>query len=260
MATVKISALPAAAALVGPEDVPIVQGGATVRTSAADIAALAPAGPTLPLAITEGGSGQTTAQLALDAYFASVAKGVLMVGDGTHITAVPILADGDVLTLSAAAPHGMVFAPPAAAAIAIGGTVTGATAGYMLFVGAGPVLAQAAALQWDGVNAGIVVASPGWANGGIHLTGPSYDLKLNAGDAANITGGAFSVRIIPAAAGCASFSNGVTTVNILNGGDTITYGPGTPANWLAAPPTDVWIALDRVTQWIATNFPLLPSP
>jgi hypothetical protein len=114
MASVKISALPVAALLVGGEELPVVQTGATKRTTAQDIANLAPAGPALPLSIGQGGSGQITAQLALDAFFAGVGKGVLQVGDGAHNTALAAPALGQVLTGDPAQVHGMHWtAPPA---------------------------------------------------------------------------------------------------------------------------------------------------
>lgn len=128
MATVKISALPGAGPLVGPEEVPLVQGGVTAKTTAQDIANLAAAPPSLPLSLAQGGTGETTAQLALDALFAGVGKGTIIVGDGTHNTPVAVGANGDVLTADNTQPNGVKWAAAAAGGVTdvngIAGSVT----------------------------------------------------------------------------------------------------------------------------------------
>jgi hypothetical protein len=260
MSTKKISGLPVAAALVGPEDVPIVQGGATVRTTAADIAALAPAGPVLPLAIAQGGTGQITRQLALDALFGGVAKGSLWLGDGAHITALPVGADGTVLTAASGQPKGVQWTAPVAAALTIGQAIVGGTAGRLLIEGAGPVLSDTANLTWGvaGNNLSVTAAT---GNPAISITA--------GGDAANILQAGIGTRFhsgpgtdcqLATPTTASIFTDGPRTVSICDGTNNITYGPGTPANWLAAPPTDVWLALDRLAAWIAANFPIPPAP
>jgi hypothetical protein len=109
MANVKISGLPPAAALAGGELVPVVQAGTTKRTTAQDVANLAPA-VAFPVTIPQGGTGQTTQQAALDALFGFVAKGSLAVGNGTHIVPFAVGADGLVLTADHTAPDGVKWA------------------------------------------------------------------------------------------------------------------------------------------------------
>ncbi len=74
MSNVKVSALPAAAALDGSELVPVVQGGATVRTTAQAVADLA-GGGTLTLIPHDSTTGWTSTSGAL-----SVTDGVLAQG------------------------------------------------------------------------------------------------------------------------------------------------------------------------------------
>lgn len=51
----------------------------------------------------------------------------------------------------------------------------------------------------------------------------------------------------------ARFNDATFTVEIANGVDAITYAAGNSANWAAGvPPTDVWVALDRIAAAVTT--------
>lgn len=259
MAQEKISGLPAAATLTGSELVESVQGGNSVRTTTQDIADLA-AGPTYPTTIPQGGTGQTTAQAALDALFASVAKGSIWTGDGANITPVAVGSDGKVLTADSGAANGVSW-QTIATGIAIGEPIGGATAGRLLFAGAGPVLAQDANLFFDvslgalQVKAAVGTQFPIEGSSGIYGTSIGSDTLCLYG--VNSSG---CIVQLGNAGVAFQVTDGVRTISICDGTNNVLYGPGTPANWSAAPPTDVWLALDRIVQWIQTNFPVPPPP
>jgi hypothetical protein len=61
-------------------------------------------------------------------------------------------------------------------------------------------------------------------------------------------------------AAAAFFSSGALNLWICDGVNYITYTPVTSANWTGTPPTDLVVAVDRLAQWMATNFPLLTPP
>jgi hypothetical protein len=160
MSLKRFTDLPAAAPLTGPEVTAVVQAGVSRKTTAQDIANLAPPGPTLPLSIPNGGTGQTTAQAALDALFAAVTKGSLWIGDGTHITPLGVGADGDVLTADSGAAHGVSWQAPAA-----GGVTSLASPGGSITVSA-PAGAVDIALNMGHINGWTAIqqiTANGWA-------------------------------------------------------------------------------------------------
>jgi hypothetical protein len=56
----------------------------------------------------------------------------------------------------------------------------------------------------------------------------------------------------------ATFSDGIHTVKVCDGVNSVSYTPAAPANWAGAPPTDIWTALDRLAAWIAAGAAIPP--
>lgn len=109
-----------------------------------------------------------------------------------------------------------------AAGMAIGAAVSGGTAGRVLLVGAGPVLAQDAGLTFV------------------------------AGSGLSASSGAFVGTLGKSVYG-GQFADGTHTVRIADGTNNILYGAATPTSWAGgAPPTDVWVGLDRCAAALNT--------
>ncbi len=68
----------------------------------------------------------------------------------------------------------------------------------------------------------------------------------------NLTDGTRTV-LLCAAGYAGHFVNGAVVVEICNGTDAITYTPGVLIDWSGTPPTDVWLALDRIVAWVLAN-------
>lgn len=190
-----IDNLPVAGALSGSEPIPCTQGSSEAKqTTAQDIANLAPPVPALPLSIADGGSGQTTAQAALDAFFASVTKGMLWTGDGTHVTGVAVGADGKVLTADSGAGNGVSWQTPAAApvtsvnslvgALTVAGTVnqitvTSGGTTMTLSLPSSIDLGSSGAIISGGTPSGVVT----WGvTGQVNVTAPTGEACILAGD------------------------------------------------------------------------------
>jgi hypothetical protein len=259
MATIKISALPAAGGLTGAEEVPAVQSGGTVRTTAQDIADLAGA-PALPVSIPNGGSGETTRQAALDAYFGAVTKGMSWWGDGTNITGLAVGADGEVLTADSGEVLGVKWDTPPVAGISIGDAIGGGTAGRILFEGAGPVLADNGNLTWGAAGTNLHVTSVSGAAAITAEDGANNAQVARAGVGSRFHDGSGTDAQLATPTTGGVFSDGPRTVSLCDGTNNVSYTPGTPGNWLATAPTDLWVAVDRLSAWIAANFPIPPPP
>lgn len=235
-----IDQLPDAGPLTGTEEMPVWQSFQTMKTTAQDIANLAPAGPTLPLSIAQGGTGQATAQAALDALFASVTKGKIWTGDGANITGVPVGTNGQVLTADSTAGNGVRWQTPAGGGITIGDPITGGHQFRVLFESVTNKVNEDPGFTFDPSTGALVVGTPG--------TTPYAEFNLagfagSFADAAGAYTAQFGNISLPAAG---RFTDGAGHVVVIGDGvNNITYGPGTPTDWNGAPPTDVWIALDR---------------
>lgn len=58
----------------------------------------------------------------------------------------------------------------------------------------------------------------------------------------------------------ARFRDGTHTVEICDGTNHVTYTPGVPGNWAGTPPTDLWVALDRLLAWLLTQVGIVGNP
>ncbi len=122
----------------------------------------------------------------------------------------------------------------AAVDVSIGDTITSGTAGRVLFLGAANVLDDDAGLTYTAGGA-LSVAS-----------GTSTAVFGTTGDIAGIftTGDYIAVLGAENTYNCAAqFNDAARQVQICNGTDNITYGPGDAGDWPVTV-TDVWIALD----------------
>lgn len=130
--------------------------------------------------------------------------------------------------------------PPSGSAPTIGHPVVGATPGQLLYVDGSGDLANSGQMTFpgflavdgtNGANAGLFedvtnayAASLGFFQGG----GPQW---------------------------AARFTDPSHTVFICDGTNAVSYTPGGSAVWNGPAPTDVWAALDRLTAYLALNFP-----
>lgn len=159
------------------------------------------------------------------------------VGDASHVPVLTIDVKGRVTGYSQVAIAG---------GVAIGDAIAGATPNEILFVDAGGLLAQSGALSYDGST--------------FSVSGVPVVISVSAGDALTINQGSTHAVLCDGST-AASFRDATHTVTICDGTNNVlyTWGGGSPA-WGGTPPTDVWVALDRLAAWMAANFPALPLP
>lgn len=159
----------------------------------------------------------------------------------------------------------------------IGQTVVGGTATRVLYVGAGPVLAQSANMTFD-TALGFIISQGGFTitlglvgtcalrstdgtriatlSDGTRAVGASdgtNSADLCAGNSAiQASRGAVVVSLCKLGV-AASLTDGTRTVTICDGTNNIKYTAATAADWAAStPPTDVWVALDRIAAALTT--------
>jgi hypothetical protein len=159
-------------------------------------------------------------------------------GDATHVPVITWDGKGRIT--------GVTQVAIASGGPSIGAPVSGGTPNAVLFVDVSGNLADAGAFQFDGTN--------------VVINGPGLLVTKSGGTVGVFSDGTHHVLICnPFSAG--RFQDGVNVVQICDGTNAITYqwGGGSPA-WGGTPPTDVWVALDRLAAWMAANFPGLPGP
>ena len=145
-------------------------------------------------------------------------------------------------------------APPAGG-LAIGSPVTGSANYEALYVDGSGNLAQDPNF---GVNPIGGVLQIGWQYQGpsaVLNTPPYYAGLCSGAYALHCTDGTRTAEMSNGSE-AGSFSDGTNSVNLCDGTNHVTYTPGDPTQWAGAPPTDVWIALDRIA--VALNTLLTP--
>lgn len=174
MANIEISDLPVAVGLGGSEDVPIVQGGTTKRTTTQAIADLIAVN--FPLPIEDGGTGESTAGSAITALLPSQTgnAGQALVTDGNTASWQPTTGVGTVTSASVVTVNGFngsVATPTSTPAISIGTTVTGLLQGSLGVVAAAPttgagsvVLNNTPSLSNVSINGGNITNLPAPVN------------------------------------------------------------------------------------------------
>ena len=129
--------------------------------------------------------------------------------------------------------------------LAIGDPVTGGTPTYALYVDGSGNLADSSKLRIDD-GATIVYCDYQFraSAGGIYYDG-TYATFLSGSHA--IQGTDFTrYAALVSGSYAAQFADGGRTVTICDGTNNITYSPSNPSGWAGTPPTDVWVALDRL--------------
>jgi hypothetical protein len=138
------------------------------------------------------------------------------VGDATHIPVLTIDVKGRVSAYSQVAIAG---------GLAIGDAIGGGTPTEILFVDASGNLGQQSNFQ--------IVGQALVATG-------------------NIAGTTFTAQIGATGAGAGLFEDGVRSVSLCDGTNTISFAAGNPGDWAGAAPSDVWVALDRLAAYLNT--------
>ncbi len=144
--------------------------------------------------------------------------------------------------------------------VAIGDPVGSGTANYILFVDGSGDLGQSSGFQWnDSTKAHAVVGDGGSTAYTVTITSGATVTKFGAastsGIAAHFENGTYTVELASGSGGFTAagyFTDGTHTVKIADGTNNITYTAAVAGNWAAStPPTDVWIALDRIAAALA---------
>jgi hypothetical protein len=158
-------------------------------------------------------------------------------GDATHVPQITIDSKGRVIALANVA--------IAAGAVSIGDAIGGSTPTAVLMVDGGGNLADTPNLEWSGaalVIVGSVQATAAGVTAGLFGDGASHVAALATGGAA------------------ANLTDGVNTLILCDGTNSIGYNPTTVSDWAGPPPSDALKAIDRLAAWMQSNFPGLPKP
>lgn len=151
-------------------------------------------------------------------------------GDATHVPQITWDAKGRILSVTAVAIAG--------GSLAYGDAISGSTPFQVLFADGSGNLFGSSSMQFNGgtflLNANMQVNAPGGSEAALFFGSPSFFAHMATTTEA------------------ANFSDGTHTVLICDGANNITYSPGTPGDWSGTPPTDVWIALDRLAAYLNT--------
>jgi hypothetical protein len=152
--------------------------------------------------------------------------------------------------------------------VVIGAPVTGGTPTYILYVDVSGDVGQSSGLTYNPATSAFEVISPGAGNPAISGLGDSGSTAYGQmGQYLSGTGGfgvfgaytgfvgylGYYSAMGTSAAGFFGAGGMANVVLLCDGTNYITYAPGAPANWASAPPTDVWVALDRIVAWILAN-------
>jgi hypothetical protein len=235
---------------------------------------LAGYGITSPLNVAEGGT----------ALASSGAKGDLLVSDGSTWQLLVVGTNGYLLTADSAQSLGVKWAPFTALTNPM--TTTGDIIYSADNVGTPARLGIGGATDFLGVAAGI----PAWGNpltignpvaGGFNYTGLFIDgsgnlassnsfFQVNTGSGVSVSVGSSSGSLATGTYGgqfgqspflvslassgwAGQFTDGTRTVSICDGVNNITYTAANNGNWAGGtPPTDIWIALDRIAAALTT--------
>jgi hypothetical protein len=159
-------------------------------------------------------------------------------GDASHVPVITFDAKGRVVAASQV--------PIASAGLNIGDAVGGSTPNAVLFVDVSNNLADSGAFTFDGTN--------------VSIGGPGLVVLPSGGRQVVMSDGTRYANFVDGVQ-AANFRDPLHTVNICDGTNAIlyTWSGGSPI-WNGTPPTDVWVALERLAGWMAANFPLLPLP
>lgn len=140
---------------------------------------------------------------------------------------------GDVITWSGSA---WVNAPGGSGSLAIGDAVGNGIANYLLFTDPSGNLGQSSSLQWNDTSKTFTLVGGG-SNPLLETTQGSYAATLCAL-------GTTTAAVLA--------TDGTRTVAVCDGTNAVTYVAGNSGNWASSsPPTDVWLALDRIAAALA---------
>ncbi len=142
--------------------------------------------------------------------------------------------------------------------MAIGGAVSGGTVGYVLYVAAGPVLAQSSSLQYDSTAHTLVVTSVGGGNAAFQAksTGtPVYVATLATDNAGVGYAGGFSDA--SGAGNVVFLADGTYAIDVTAGSVNVLGTTGNTYRWgltTTAPSTTIGVGIVNFYGANATNF------
>ena len=199
---------------------------------------LAGYGITSPLPVAEGGTG-----------LATLSPWDLLLGGTSGTGALQQVsgqgAAGEVLT--SAGPAALPVWAGVPVGMVVGEPISGGTGGRLLFEDTGNTLAEDAALSLDvGLNVFSCGALLSVTNA-ISMTNAGLTVTMGQTGNALYASSGIGNAVLASAAVAGHFQDTAgNVVDLCNLTDHITYAPGNPAGWTAPPPTDVWVALDRI--------------
>lgn len=159
---------------------------------------------------------------------------------------------------------GFTFATPSGG-IAIGNPVGSGIANCLLFIDGAGDLACNANLTFTtttGVNVtqGVFVAELCNGTVAVYANYPGFTAALCDGaEAGQFQSTGFVVALCSTTYAFRA-SDGTHTVTICDGVNNVLYSPGAPGNWAGTPPTDLWVAIDRLLAWLLTQAAITGNP